>query len=432
MSFTFKSRLGKLKMGSTSMITELDTTSSLNFASLKITTGLNLNYAGAGILHVYGTGSVTSGLLVSDDIAPLAVTSEKLQDSIVLSGVPTATTANTEDRSFRIATTEFVQNAITNVLGSEPDELLDGLNTLQELAAAIGNDATFFTTIRNDIAKKVSLNGNESVNGTKTFTSLPVLPSLSTVGIVHNNSNGILSTDLIQTDDIANGVVTIDKIANGAITFDKIENGAIIHSKIADLAIKTNNLNDFCVINEKIGSSAISTTKISNYAVTFDKLDSDLVLPINTTLEILEEGEAEIVPQSLVTVALLVSNKPLIFPQVFFHITEADITLDANENAIYTLGAYTKYILEPFSENYLHPIKIYLPPITVEGMFFSITNKSGVNIQIITDNTDEEKMYNFTLAPYDGDPELEIDNHRTFDVISQITRNERSWQARFF
>ena len=52
MSFTFKSSLGKLKLGSTPTLTLLDTTSSLNFASLKITNSLNLDYAGAGILHI--------------------------------------------------------------------------------------------------------------------------------------------------------------------------------------------------------------------------------------------------------------------------------------------------------------------------------------------------------------------------------------------
>jgi hypothetical protein len=365
MSFTFKSRLGKLKMGSTPTLTLLDTTSSLNFASLKITNSLNLDYSKrTGILHTDGNGSVTSSLLDTTDIAPLAVTSDKLQDSIFLSGVPTTTTADADDSSVRIATTAFVQNTITNVLGNAPATL----NTLKELADAIGNDANFVSNIGIEISKKVSLNGNESINGTKTFTSLPILSSFTAAGIVHNNSDGSLSTDLIKTTDIANA------------------------------------------------------------AVTFSKLDTNLVLPFNTTLEPLDEGDAY-VTQSLVTVGLLTSNKPLPSPQGFFHITQTDTTIGPNETPIYTVGANTKYILETDA-------KIYLPPITHEGMFFSITNKSRQIIVVSTrtpetDQTSGVNMYSYFVAP-DGDDEFEVDNNRTLDVISQITQEESSWQARFY
>ena len=426
MSFTFKSKLGKLKMGSTPTLTLLDTTSSLNFASLNITNSLILNYAGAGILHADGTGSVTSSLLATTDIANLAVSSEKLQTSIFLSGVPTTTTANDGTNTTQIATTAFVQNTITNVLGNAPATL----NTLKELADAIGNDANFVSNIGIDIAGKVSLNGNESINGTKTFTSLPILSSFTQAGVLHNNSNGILSTNLIQTADIDNNTINsdklktnsviTDKIALGAVTFDKIGPGAIKNIHIDNNAINIQNLTDKCVINEKIAHGAVKTKT----------LDPNLILPFKTTLEIFDgpEDEAEIGQQSLVTVGLLTSNKPLASPQGFFHITEEMVTPVTNGNSVYVIGDYIKYILETNAD-------IYLPAITHEGMFFSITNKIDNpmnNLMIIRTNNANELMHNITLAPYEGDPELEIDNHRTFDVISQITRGVKSWKARFF
>ena len=476
MSFTFKSKLGKLKMGSTPTLTLLDTTSSLNFASLNITNSLILNYAGAGILHADGTGSVTSSLLATTDIANLAVSSEKLQTSIFLSGVPTTTTANDGTNTTQIATTAFVQNTITNVLGNAPATL----NTLKELADAIGNDANFVSNIGIDIAGKVSLNGNESINGTKTFTSLPILSSFTQAGVLHNNSNGILSTNLIQTADIDNNTINsdklktnsviTDKIALGAVTFDKIGVGAVVNATIANGAITFDKIGVGAVVNATIANGAITFDKIGVGAVTFDKigpgaiknihidnnainiqnltdkcvinekiahgavktktLDPNLILPFKTTLEIFDgpEDEAEIGQQSLVTVGLLTSNKPLASPQGFFHITEEMVTPVTNGNSVYVIGDYIKYILETNAD-------IYLPAITHEGMFFSITNKIDNpmnNLMIIRTNNANELMHNITLAPYEGDPELEIDNHRTFDVISQITRGVKSWQARFF
>ena len=314
MSFTFKSRLGKLKMGSTTTITELDTSSSLNFASLKITTGLILNYVGAGILHADSTGSVTSSLLATTDIANLAVTSEKLADSIFLSGVPTTTTANDGTNTTQIATTAFVQTAVSSILSSAPETL----NTLKELAAALGDDADFGSNIASSIAGKVSLNGDETINGTKTFTNLPILPSLSTVGIVHNNSDGSLYTNLIQTDDIADdsintfkltdssvttpkimmGSITNEKIAENAIsllnmqndsintskiidknvTTEKIGDGAVIADKIATDAVITAKIMDLNVVNSKLANGAVTTDKIAAGAVTFDKIATDAVI----------------------------------------------------------------------------------------------------------------------------------------------------------
>lgn len=172
-----------------------------------------------------------------------------------------------------------------------------------------------------------------------------------------------------------------------------------------------------------VTSGLLATTDIANGAVTYAKLDTNLVLPFNTTLEILEEGDAY-VSQSLVTVGLLTSNKSFaLFQKKFFHITQEMVT-DETGKPTYTIGANIKYILETVAD-------IYLPQITVEGMYFSITNKSGETINLITNNTNEI-LYNALSAPYVGDPSLEVENHRTFDVISQMSQGESSWQVRIF
>ena len=65
----------------------------------------------------------------------------------------TGTTQSASDNSTKIATTAYVETAISTLIDSAPG----ALNTLNELAAAIGDDANFSTTITNSIATKVPL-----------------------------------------------------------------------------------------------------------------------------------------------------------------------------------------------------------------------------------------------------------------------------------
>ncbi|WP_420064080.1 phage tail protein [Pectobacterium colocasium] len=65
-----------------------------------------------------------------------------------LTGTPTAPTAAQTANSNQIATTAFVKAAITTLINGSPA----ALDTLQELANALGNDPNFSTTILNAIA----------------------------------------------------------------------------------------------------------------------------------------------------------------------------------------------------------------------------------------------------------------------------------------
>ncbi|MBM3059970.1 phage tail protein [Citrobacter braakii] len=70
-----------------------------------------------------------------------------------LTGTPTAPTAAQTVNSTQIATTAFVKAAIAGLVGSSPA----ALDTLNELAAALGNDANFATTMTNALAGKQPL-----------------------------------------------------------------------------------------------------------------------------------------------------------------------------------------------------------------------------------------------------------------------------------
>jgi len=96
------------------------------------------------------------------DKAPLA--------SPALTGTPTAPTATAGTNTTQIATTAFVTGAVADLIASAPG----ALNTLDELAAALGDDANFATTVTNSLAAKAPL-------ASPTFTGTVTLPAAGIV-----------------------------------------------------------------------------------------------------------------------------------------------------------------------------------------------------------------------------------------------------------
>ncbi len=84
---------------------------------------------------------------ISNTYAPLSSPS--------LTGNPTVPTQTAGNSTTRIASTEFVSTAISNLVDSAPSTL----DTLNELASALGDDANFSTTVTNSIATKLPLAG---------------------------------------------------------------------------------------------------------------------------------------------------------------------------------------------------------------------------------------------------------------------------------
>ena len=81
-------------------------------------------------------------------------------------GIPLAPTASASTNTTQIATTAFVTTAVANLVSSAPSTL----DTLNELASALGDDANFSTTVTNSIATKLplaggTLTGNLILNG---------------------------------------------------------------------------------------------------------------------------------------------------------------------------------------------------------------------------------------------------------------------------
>ncbi len=101
-------------------------------------------------------------------------------------GVPAAPTASAGTNTTQLATTAFVTTGISNIVDSSPA----ALNTLNELAAALGDDANFSTTVTNSIATKLPLAGG-TLTGNLTINSKLSVSKSSTDFIAEfQNTNG--------------------------------------------------------------------------------------------------------------------------------------------------------------------------------------------------------------------------------------------------
>lgn len=134
------------------------------------------------------TGVVT--LVVGDvsGAAPLA--------SPALTGTPTAPTPANGTNSTQLATTAFVQAALSALIDSAPGTL----DTLNELAAALGDDPNFAATVTTSLASKLTASSN--------------LSDLTNVATARNNLGlGTMATQAANNVAITGGTIagiTID------------------------------------------------------------------------------------------------------------------------------------------------------------------------------------------------------------------------------
>ena len=140
-----------------------------------------------------GTVTIPAGASISG-FAPLA--------SPALTGTPTAPLAAAATNTTQVATTSFVQQEITALIGGAPG----ALNTLTELAAAINNDASYATTLTTALALKAPL-------ASPTFTGTPTLPTgtIATTQSPGDNTTAVATTAFVTAGI---GALTVDPMNN--------------------------------------------------------------------------------------------------------------------------------------------------------------------------------------------------------------------------
>ena len=160
--------------------------------------------------------------------------------SPALTGTPTAPTAAANTNTTQIATTAYVQTEIGDLIGGAPG----ALDTLNEIAAAINDDANYAGTITSALAGKSPIAGSSSIvtvgtigtgvwNGTAidqaylsgqsgTNTGDEVAASTTTAGIVERatNSEALAGTDTSRYVTPAHLAARTyeEKIGDGSLT----------------------------------------------------------------------------------------------------------------------------------------------------------------------------------------------------------------------
>ncbi|MER1661199.1 phage tail protein [Enterobacter cloacae] len=108
--------------------------------------------------------------------------------SPTFTGTPKAPTAAAGNNSTQLANTAFVQAAIAGLVGSSPA----ALDTLNELAAALGNDPNFAATMTNALANKQPLDNTLTALSGKSVGALLEYLGLGTAS-KRNGITGLLS-----------------------------------------------------------------------------------------------------------------------------------------------------------------------------------------------------------------------------------------------
>ena len=112
-------------------------------------------------------------------------------------GIPTgavAVTQSASDNTTKVATTAYVTTALANLADSAPSTL----NTLNELAAALGDDANFSTTVTNSIAAKLPLAGG-TLTGAVNITGA-ISSGADTTIATFGRAGGAVSSSIIYAD----------------------------------------------------------------------------------------------------------------------------------------------------------------------------------------------------------------------------------------
>ena len=131
------------------------------------------------------TGSIAAaGSVGPAELAANAVTSAKLATSISLTGTPLAPTAAAATNTTQIATTQFVRTEVSNLVGTAGATL----DTLGELATALGNDAALSTTLTTSIGLKAPL-------ASPTLTGVPLAPTAA----AGTNTTQLATTQFVTT-----------------------------------------------------------------------------------------------------------------------------------------------------------------------------------------------------------------------------------------
>jgi RNase P/RNase MRP subunit p29 len=157
----------------------------------------------------------------------------------------------------------FANSAAAAVVDAAPATL----DTLNELAAALGDDPNFATTVTNSIATKASLSG-ATFTGAVAGTDLTITGDLSVGG----------STSLKEIKEFVNTSTS----TSGTLTVDVTEQGVVYltSAQTADRTINLSNADSAMDVGESLTVSILSTQGATAYYFNAYQVDGGSVTPM--------------------------------------------------------------------------------------------------------------------------------------------------------
>jgi arginine deiminase len=192
--------------------------------------------------------------------------------SPTFTGTVTVPDLSANDNSSKSANTKYVDTAISNLISSAPS----ALNTLNELATALGNDANYSTTITTALATKGALSANQTWSGDNTYsgnivlngtnlntrlttdeTNITNLQSLTNKMAYNPTTNTMTMNEkvIVALDESLNGNVTIGDAGTDILTVNSATtfNGTV--SGLTKSTVGLGNLDNTSDVNKPVSTA---------------------------------------------------------------------------------------------------------------------------------------------------------------------------------
>jgi hypothetical protein len=241
------------------------------------------------------------------------VTSARIADDVALGGNPTTTTQTAGDNSTKIATTAYADTAVANAIDAAPA----ALDTLNELAASLNDDADFAGTMTTSLAGKLSTDAgavgtsnlaDDAVTADKLANSINTEIAANTAKVTNATHTGDvtgataltiaadavdgtkIADDSIDSEHFVDGSIDTAHIADDAVTADKLANS--INTEIAANTAKTG------ISSEQASAITANTAKVTNATHTGDVTGSGALTIADDAVTIAKIADAAIVTEA--------------------------------------------------------------------------------------------------------------------------------------
>ncbi len=190
------------------------------------------SYAVRGTIWIRDTGGTLTVMLYNGTTDIEIVQLGSLSDYAKLAspsftGSPTAPTPASGNNTTRVATTAFVANAVANLIATAPASL----DTLNELAAALGDDPNFATTMTNALAAKVptsrqitpgtGLTGGGNFSADRTISASIASQDEAEAG---TNATKLMTPQRVKDSIVANVNGNVAQGPGSGLNADKVDN----------------------------------------------------------------------------------------------------------------------------------------------------------------------------------------------------------------